>query len=76
MKLFGFNPRTFAIRYFGLPVHFRKLSNIGWIKVEERFEKCFSSWKGKNLSTRDRLTLIKYVLSSLPMYIMSFDIPK
>jgi len=45
--------------------------------IEERFEKRLSSWKGKHLSIGGRLTLINSVLSSLPMYMMSFfEIPK
>jgi hypothetical protein len=57
--------------YLGIPIHFRKLQNADWHKVEERFEK-LSGWKGKHLSTQGRLTLINSVLSSLPMYMMSF----
>jgi hypothetical protein len=40
--------------------------------VEEQFEKRLSSWKGKHLSLGGRLTLINAVLTSLPMYMMSF----
>jgi len=40
--------------------------------MEERFEKRLSSWKGKHLSIGGRLTMITSVLSSLPMYMMSF----
>jgi len=53
-------------------IHFKKLRNTDWHKVEECFEKKLSSWSGKHLSTRERLTLINSVLSSLPMYMMSF----
>ena len=61
----------------GIPIHFRKLRNADWHKVEERFEKKLSSWRGKHLSTGGRLTLINSVLSSLLMYMMSFfAIPK
>ena len=71
-KLFGCNPGTFPIRYLGILIHFRRLSNNDWTRIQERFERRLSSWKGKNLSTRGRLTLISLVLSNLPMYMMSF----
>ena len=77
MELFGCNPSSFPIRYLGIPIHFRKLSNSDWLKLQERFEKRLSSWKGKNLSAGGRLMLINSVLSILPMYMVSFfEIPK
>jgi len=77
MELFGCNPGTFPIKYLGIPIHYRRLSNNDWTKVLERIEKRLSSWKGKNLSTGGRLTLINSVLSSIPLYMMSFfEIPK
>jgi hypothetical protein len=60
------------MRYLGMPIHYRKLSNAVWKRVEEHFEKRLSSWKGKHLSTGGHLTLINSMLSSLPMYMMSF----
>jgi len=59
------------MRYLGIPIHYRRLSNADWKRVEECFEKRLNSWKGKHLSTSGRLTLINSVLSSLPMYMMS-----
>ena len=77
MRLFGCNTGAFSMRYLDISIHYKKLSNVDWLKVQERFEKRLSSWKGKNLSTGGRLTLINSVLSSLPMYMMSFfEIPK
>jgi hypothetical protein len=35
---------------FGIPVHYKKLRNSDWRKVEERFEKRLTSCKGKHLS--------------------------
>ena len=50
---------------------------MDWKKIEERFEKRLCSWHGKHLSVGGRLTLINSILSSLPMYMMSFfAIPK
>ena len=77
MELFGCNSSNFPIRYLGIPIRYRKLSNNDWVRIQERFEQCLSSWKGKNLSTGGRLTLINLVLSNLPIYMMSFfEIPK
>ena len=65
------------MRYLGIPIHYRKLTNADWSKVEERFEKRLSSWKGKNLLIGEQPTLMSLVLSSLPMYSMSFfEVPK
>jgi hypothetical protein len=45
--------------------------------MEECFEKKLSSWRAEHLSTGGRLTLINSVLSSLPIYMMSFfAVPK
>jgi hypothetical protein len=50
----------------------RKLSNKDWKNVEDRFQKKLSSWKSKMLSVGGRLVLINSVLSSLPLFMMSF----
>jgi hypothetical protein len=45
--------------------------------IEERIEKKLSSWKGKCLPLGDGLVLINSVLSSLPIFMLSFfKIPK
>jgi hypothetical protein len=76
-QLFGCSIGTYPFRYLGIPMHTRKLSNKDWQSVEERFEKKLSSWKGKLLSVGGRLVLINSVLSSLPMFMMSFfEVPK
>jgi hypothetical protein len=72
--LFGSQEGIFPLKYLGIPNHYRKLRNADWKRVEERFEKRLSSWKGKHLSTGGRLTLINSVLSILPMYMMSFSL--
>ena len=47
MGLFGCNIGTFLMSYLGIPIHYKKLSNADWLKVQERFEKRLSSWKEK-----------------------------
>ncbi|WVZ87298.1 hypothetical protein U9M48_033955, partial [Paspalum notatum var. saurae] len=76
-ELFGCKSGSFPFRYLGLPMHYRKLRNSDWRHVEERFEKRLIGWKGKMLSVGGRLVLINSVLSSLPMFMLSFfAIPK
>jgi hypothetical protein len=58
-------------------MHHRQLLNSEWKKVEERFEQKLSCWKAKYLSYGGKLVLLNSVLSSLPMFMMSFfEIPK
>jgi hypothetical protein len=60
--------------YLGLLMHYKKLTNKGWSFLEERIEKKLSSWKSKMLSWEKggRLVLLNSVLSSLPMFMLSF----
>ena len=70
--LFGCDIGSLPLRYLGIPIHYRNLSNVEWKPVEDRFEKKFSCWAGKMFSYGDRLTLINFVLTSLPMFMLSF----
>ena len=42
-----------------------------WHHIVDQFHSRLSRWKAKVLSSGVRLTLIKYVLGSLPLYYMS-----
>jgi hypothetical protein len=76
-SLFGCNIGEYPFRYLGIPMHHRQLLNSKCKKVEERFEQKLSCWKAKYLSYGGELVLLNSVLSSLPMFMMSFfEIPK
>ena len=76
-QLFECGLGKYPFRYLGLPMHTRKLSNKDWRVIENRIENKLSGWKGKMLSVGGRLVLINSVLSSLPMFMLSFfEIPK
>ncbi|WVZ69828.1 LOW QUALITY PROTEIN: hypothetical protein U9M48_018555 [Paspalum notatum var. saurae] len=75
-ELFGCRSGSFPFRYLGLPMHYRKLGNSDRKHIEERLEKRLSGWKRKITFSRG-LVLINSVLSSLPMFMLSFfAIPK
>jgi hypothetical protein len=77
ITLFGCEAGSFPVRYLGIAIHHRKLKNSEWKAIEDRFERKFTSWVGKLLSYGDRLVLINSVLTSLPMFMLSFfEIPK
>jgi hypothetical protein len=77
VQLFGCKEGKLPFRYLGIPMSPKRLSNKDWRVVEERFQKKLSSWKDKLLLSGGRLVLINSVLSSLPIFMMSFfRIPK
>jgi hypothetical protein len=59
-------------RYLRIPMHHKRLSNSDWKDVLDKFQKHLSSWKSKLLSVDGRLTLLNSILSSLPLFMVSF----
>ncbi|GKB50346.1 putative RNA-directed DNA polymerase, eukaryota, reverse transcriptase zinc-binding domain protein, partial [Tanacetum coccineum] len=62
--------------YLGLPVRVNMRRVSTWNEVIERFKSRLSEWKAKAMSFGGRLTLVKSVLGSLPLYYFSmFRVP-
>lgn len=57
--------------YLGLPIGGNMKRLDSWTKVEEKMSKKLNTWKARTLSMRGRLTLVKSVLSILPVYYFS-----
>ncbi|GJR88098.1 hypothetical protein Tco_0212109 [Tanacetum coccineum] len=57
--------------YLGLPIGKGMRYVDGWTEVVNRVHERLSSWKANNLSIDGRLTLLKSVLGSLPIYYLS-----
>jgi hypothetical protein len=67
---------SFPITYLGVPLHWHKLKNKDWDFLISKIENKLENWKEKLLSIGGRLTLIKSVLSAMPLYWMSiFRLP-
>jgi hypothetical protein len=71
-EIFGCAIVALPFMYLGIPIHFRKLLLKEWKVIEDRFEKKLASWIGKILSYGDGLILINSVLTSLPVFLLSF----
>jgi hypothetical protein len=76
IQLFGCESGSLPFKYLRIPIIFHKIKEGEWKPIEDRFEIKLGSWIGKLLSYGDRLILINSVLTSLPMFILSFlEIP-
>jgi hypothetical protein len=53
-------------------MHDSKLSNTDWGAIKDRFNHKLRTWKTKHLSYDGRLFLLSLLISSLPMFMMSF----
>lgn len=74
---FGCRAGELPSKYLGLTLYVGSSKKHLWDAVVERIDKRLSSWKGRYLSLGGRLTLIKSVLSSIPIYYLScFRCPK
>nr|KYP53471.1 Putative ribonuclease H protein At1g65750 family [Cajanus cajan] len=63
--------------YLGLPIGANPRRKEIWNPVLEKIKRRLSNWKGKVLSMAGRVQLINLVLTSLPLYYLSFyKIPK
>ena len=63
--------------YLGIPVGTTSKSWNVWQPIISKFELKLSKWKQKSLSMGGRITLINYVLTMLPIYLLSFfRVPK
>ena len=71
-NLFSCEMGSLPFSYLGIPIHHRRLTNKEWKCIEDQFEKKLSCWKGKLMSYGGRLVLINSVLTSLPMFLLSF----
>jgi hypothetical protein len=76
-KKIGCASGSLPLRYLGILTRHRMLCNSEWNPVKNQFAAKLGCWRGKMLSYGDRLIPINSILTSLPMFMLSFlEIPK
>ena len=74
--ILGRNNGRLPMKYLGIPLGANLKRVETWKLIINRIEKRLSAWKIKILFKVERLVLIKFVLSSLPMYFLGlFKMP-
>ncbi|XP_071694378.1 uncharacterized protein [Rutidosis leptorrhynchoides] len=68
---FGCKVGALPFTYLGLPIGANMKKLDSWKPVIDKFEKRLSYWKARSVSFGGRLTLVKSVLNSLPLYFFS-----
>ena len=69
--------KKLPFNFLGMPLGANPKRKSTWSPIVDKVRKKLSSWKRKLLSFAGRLTLIKSVLSNLPIYFLSiFKMPK
>ncbi|XP_059277589.1 uncharacterized protein LOC132031658 [Lycium ferocissimum] len=67
----GFIDKPFPFTYLGCPIYFGRKNATLFDGMLFKIVKRLNGWQGKMLSHGGKITLIKHVLQSLPVYIMS-----
>ena len=70
-RLFCCKVGSFPIKYMGVPLHFSKLKREDIQPVVDKLIKRVAGWRGKLLSSAGKLTLLKFCLASIPIYLLS-----
>ncbi|XP_060210297.1 uncharacterized protein LOC132637182 [Lycium barbarum] len=63
--------KDFPFTYLGVPIYYGRRMNIHYNEIIEKIQNRLSSWIGKLLSIGGRTTLIKHVLQSMPIHLLS-----
>jgi hypothetical protein len=62
---------VFPIKYLGLPLTPRRLKKLDFRPLVDKAAGKLSTWNGRNLTQAGRVCLVKSVLSSQPVYLLT-----
>jgi hypothetical protein len=61
----------FPMKYLGVPLHYKKLRKEDLQPVIDKILKKAAGWRGRLLNHAAKLELVRSVLASIPLYILS-----
>ncbi|XP_071939035.1 uncharacterized protein [Coffea arabica] len=70
-RITGFSRQAFPTRYLGFPLYIGRCKTSYFAEVCQKVLGKILFWKSKFLSSGGRLTLIKHVLSAIPIHLLS-----
>ena len=70
-SILGCKISTLPLTYLGVPINNKSLNDIDWQILIDKIEKRLQGWIGYLLSLGGRVTLLNYVLSTIPLYWLS-----
>jgi len=70
------SPTSFPCKYLGLPISDKKLRKTDLMLWIEKIADRLPNWKARHLNLAGRTTLVKFVLSAIPIYLLiAINIP-
>jgi Reverse transcriptase (RNA-dependent DNA polymerase) len=71
-SIFGCRIGSLPLTYLGIPLHWKTLTVSDWQFLIDKIEHKLQGWKRKLLSMGGKITLLNSVITSIPIYWMSF----
>lgn len=70
-KLSGIKQGEFPIKYLGYPIYYGRKKNVYFEECIRKISRRILFWPNKFLSLGGKMFLVRHVLQSMPLYLMS-----
>lgn len=71
LRCLGFRKDALSCKYLGLPLDKGTQHGSTWNSLIGKVKEKLSSWKSRWLSWASRLTMLKFIIAALPIYMIS-----
>lgn len=70
-QISGFSAKAFLVKYLGCPLYIGRRKSEYFADIAQSILFCIMTWKSRLLSLGGKITLIKHVLASIPIHLLS-----